>query len=138
MKRGRVERRIIKYRLYIDEVGNSDLGSSNDPNHRYLSLTGVILDLNYIATTVFLAIEALKRDFFDSHPDEPVILHRKELMNKKHPFECLHDPVTETSFNRDMLNLLQIWIILSLPLSLINWSITCDMRYGVLIRITIA
>jgi hypothetical protein len=39
-----------KYRLYIDEVGNSDLGSSNDPNRRYLSLTGVILGLEYVRT----------------------------------------------------------------------------------------
>lgn len=72
----------MKYRLYIDEVGNSDLGSSKDPNHRYLSLTGVILNLEYVSTTVFPAIEALKRDHFNSHPDEPVILHRKELVNK--------------------------------------------------------
>ena len=72
----------MKYRLYIDEVGNSDLGSSKDPNHRYLSLTGIILELDYVSTTAFPAIEALKRDYFDSHPDEPIILHRKELVNK--------------------------------------------------------
>jgi len=33
----------MKYRMYVDEVGNSDLGASLDPNHRYLSLTGVVL-----------------------------------------------------------------------------------------------
>ncbi len=33
---------MTKYRIYIDEVGNPDLGSSDDPNHRFLSLTGVI------------------------------------------------------------------------------------------------
>lgn len=37
----------MKYRIYIDEVGNSDLESSDDPNHRFLSLTGVILELGY-------------------------------------------------------------------------------------------
>lgn len=97
----------MKYRLYIDEVGNSDLGSSKDPNHRYLSLTGVILNLEYVSTTVFPAIEALKRDHFNAHPDEPVILHRKELVNKKHPFESLRDPATETAFNQNLLNLIQ-------------------------------
>lgn len=97
----------MKYRLYIDEVGNSDLGSSKDPNHRYLSLTGVILNLEYVSTTVFPTIEALKRDYFDSHPDEPIILHRKELVNKKHPFESLRDPATEKAFNQNLLNLLQ-------------------------------
>ena len=37
----------VKYRMYIDEVGNSDLGASTDPNHRYLSLTGVIIELEH-------------------------------------------------------------------------------------------
>ena len=31
-----------KYRMYVDEVGNSDLGSSDNPNHRFISLTGVV------------------------------------------------------------------------------------------------
>jgi hypothetical protein len=33
---------MTKHRIYIDEVGNPDLESSDDPNHRFLSLTGVI------------------------------------------------------------------------------------------------
>ena len=37
-----------KYRIYIDETGNSDLKSSDEPNHRYLSLTGVIITLEYV------------------------------------------------------------------------------------------
>jgi len=96
----------MKYRLYIDEVGNSDLGASQNPNHRYLSLTGVILELDYVRTTVFPAIEALKTRYFNSHPDDPLILHRKELVNKKPPFDALHDPHVEQAFNRDFLQLL--------------------------------
>ncbi len=38
----------MKYRMYIDEVGNSDLNSSDNPLHRYLSLTGVIVGLGYV------------------------------------------------------------------------------------------
>ncbi len=97
----------MKYRMYVDEVGNSDLGASQDPNHRYLSLTGVILELGYVEEVVFPAIEQLKRVYFSSHPDDPVILHRKELVNKKPPFECLLIPDTEQAFNRDLLALLQ-------------------------------
>lgn len=37
-----------KYRIYIDEVGNPDVESSDNPNHRFLSLTGVIIDLEYV------------------------------------------------------------------------------------------
>ena len=29
----------MKYRLYVDEVGNPDMGASEDPNHRYLAVT---------------------------------------------------------------------------------------------------
>lgn len=54
----------VKYRIYIDETGNADLDSSDNPNHRFLSLTGVILDVEYIDHTVHLEMEELKRAFF--------------------------------------------------------------------------
>lgn len=97
----------MKYRLYIDEVGNSDLGASQDPNHRYLSLTGVIMDLDYVDQVVYPSLEGLKRRYFGSHPDEPVILHRKELVNKKRPFQALRDPSVEQAFNAELLGLLR-------------------------------
>ena len=96
----------MKYRLYVDEVGNSDLGASHDPNHRYLSLTGIILELDYVQSTVFPSIEDLKQRYFGSHPDDPIILHRKELVNKKPPFDSLYDPGIEQAFNHDLLGLL--------------------------------
>ncbi len=65
----------MKYRMYVDEVGNSDMGASQDPNHRYLSLTGVVVELGYVETVVFPTLEGLKRTYFGSHPDDPVILH---------------------------------------------------------------
>ncbi len=96
----------MKYRLYVDEVGNSDLEASEHPNHRYLSLTGIMVELSYVESVLFPALEQLKRRFFASHPDDPVVLHRKELVNKKPPFQSLLDPVVEAAFNRDILNLL--------------------------------
>lgn len=98
-----------KYRIYIDEVGNADLGSSNNPNHRYLSLTGIIFELDYIRTTVYNELEALKTNYFRSHPDNPVILHRKELVNKKYPFKALKNPETEAKFNNELLSKLKEW-----------------------------
>ncbi len=106
----------MKYRLYVDEVGNSDLKASTDPNHRYLSLTGVIMELGYVRTTVFPAVETLKSRYFDSHPDDPLILHRKELVNKRYPFHHLRDPAVEKAFNDELLALLRGLIIRSLPL----------------------
>lgn len=97
----------MKYRLYLDEVGNPDLGSSENPNHRYLSLTGVIMELDYVRNVFFPQVESIKRRFFDSHPDEPIIFHRKELVNKKPPFSSLRDPEQEHLFNEEILRLIQ-------------------------------
>ena len=79
----------MKYRLYVDEVGNSDLGASHNPNHRYLSLTGVMCELDYVARVLQPELEQLKKQYFGSHPDEPVVLHRKELVNRQPPFQAL-------------------------------------------------
>jgi hypothetical protein len=38
--------------MYIDEVGNPDLNSSDNPLHRFLSLTGVIVELEYVREEV--------------------------------------------------------------------------------------
>jgi len=95
--------------MYIDEVGNPDLGSSDNPLHRFLSLTGVIIDLQYVNTTLYSQMEELKSKYFDSHPDEPVVLHRKELVNAKPPFEALRDEDIKSEFNKDLLYCMQQW-----------------------------
>lgn len=97
----------MKHRLYIDEVGNADLNASADPNHRYLSLTGVIVELDYVQRVLFPQLEALKKRYFGSHPDEPICLHRKELVNRRPPFAALRNPDVERSFNHSLLNLLR-------------------------------
>lgn len=97
----------MKYRLYVDEVGNPDMGASEDPNHRYLSLTGVILELGYVERTVYPGLEEVKRKFFRSHPDEPVVFHRKELVNCRPPFEALRDPSIRQQFDAELLRFLR-------------------------------
>jgi hypothetical protein len=92
----------MKYRIYIDEVGNPDLESSENPNHRFLSLTGVILELGYVAGVVHPEMEEIKRKYFRTHPDEPIIFHRKDMMNACPPFEKLKDPNTRAEFDRDL------------------------------------
>ena len=100
---------MTKYRMYIDESGNPDLRNSDDPNHRFLSLTGIIINLSYVAQTLNPEMESMKRCYFGSHPDEPVILHRKELVNRRHPFQALRDIRVEYAFNQDLLAHLRNW-----------------------------
>lgn len=99
----------MKYRLYIDEVGNPDLNSSCDENHRFLSLTGVIFELQYVSDILSPELESLKVRYFGSHPDEPIILHRKEILQKKPPFTCLQDGDIERRFNTELLDRLRLW-----------------------------
>ncbi len=96
----------MKYRLYVDEVGNSDMNASRNPVHQYLSLTGLVFELGHVEATVFPAVEGLKRAYFDSHPDEPVILHRKEIVHKNYPFASLRDAKTRAAFDSELLTLL--------------------------------
>ena len=95
--------------MYVDECGNPDLESSDNPNHRFLSLTGVIIDLDYVSSILYGQIESLKSKYFGSHPDDPIILHRKELVNAKRPFEVLKDIKIRNKFDNELLNYLKNW-----------------------------
>lgn len=99
----------MKFRIYIDEVGNPDLESSDDPNHRFLSLTGVILDLEHVESVVHPQMEALKAKYFPHHPDEPVIFHRTEILNALPPFQALRDPAVRENFDQELLGLMSSW-----------------------------
>ena len=92
--------------MYIDEVGNSDLKSSENPLHRFLSLTGMIIELGYISKILFPDIENLKVKYFKSHPDDPIILHRKELVNAKYPFKALKDEKVKLLFDKELIDFL--------------------------------
>lgn len=95
--------------MYVDECGNPDLESSDNPIHRFLSLTGVIISLDYVREILNPQIESLKTKYFGSHPDDPIILHRKEVLNAKYPFEVLRDEKIRKQFDVALLDLLRTW-----------------------------
>ena len=99
----------MKYRIYIDEVGNPDLESSDNPNHRFLSLTGIILELGHVKSVLHPEMEALKAKYFDHHPDEPIVFHRREMVNAKSPFRSLKDPDVRKRFDEELLSFLRSW-----------------------------
>jgi hypothetical protein len=119
---------MAKYRMYVDEVGNSDMGASQNPNHRYLSLTGVIVDLEYVASDLNPRIEDLKTRYFGSHPDDPIILHRKDLVNLRGPFISLRDPAINAQFDSELLGLLQSlnYVVITAAID----KLEHQMRYG--------
>lgn len=94
------------HRLYIDETGNADLHSSADPNHRYLSLTGVIVHHDHVRTWMTPLLDGLKEEIFSPDPDEPLVLHRKDIMNRTKGFQVLRDPDKAAEFDRRLLRYL--------------------------------
>ncbi|HEX6901725.1 MAG TPA: DUF3800 domain-containing protein [Thermoanaerobaculia bacterium] len=96
------------YRMFVDEVGHADLGNANDPNGRYLSLTGVVFEVDYHDRTVTAWLDRLKDKHFGSLPNgRPIILHRKELVNKNWPFQALRNADVEREFNQDLMTCLE-------------------------------
>ncbi len=69
----------------------------------------MILDLGHVQDVVYPQMETLKRKYFQSHPDEPVIFHRKEMLNARVPFDCLRNPSTRARFNQDLLSRMGHW-----------------------------
>ncbi len=97
------------YRIYIDETGNHDMTHADDPNQRFLALTGVILESEYNTSVLQPEMDALKRQFFQKDPDTPVIFHRKDMVNSRPPFEALRDARIEKQFNQAILEGLERW-----------------------------
>jgi hypothetical protein len=97
------------YRIYIDETGNHDLAHADDPNERFLALTGVIIESSYNTTEFQPELEKIKSNFFGQDPDSPVILHRKEIINRRPPFISLRDSEVQSQFNSVLLYHLAHW-----------------------------
>lgn len=94
------------YRLYIDETGNADLQASRDPNHRYLSLTGVIVHRDHVTLALTPRLNELKNEIFRPDPDEPIIFHRKDIIQRNRPFHVLRDTELAKTFDEKLLTLL--------------------------------
>jgi hypothetical protein len=96
----------MDFTLYIDEVGHESFKGIDGPNERYLSLTGVIIERQVIRDYLYPQMDELKYKYCPSHdPDDPVILHRNEIVNKNRPFEALRDARVCAAFDNDLLNL---------------------------------
>jgi len=93
-----------EYRVFIDEVGNSDLKSSDEPCHRYLGLTGVIMQLEYANNDFTDAVRAIKQEIFGC---ADIVFHRREILNADPPFEALADPRIRQIFDESLLALVE-------------------------------
>ncbi len=96
--------------MYIDESGNPDLASADNPNERFLGLTGVIIDVDYHDRHIRSEMDAFKSKFWPEHcVENPVVLHRKDILYRRGPFEILKIQRTADEFDSNMLDLLSAW-----------------------------
>lgn len=75
-----------------------------DDNKRYLALLGVIVKLKIYEDSIDPSFHDLKERHFRpfSNPG-PIIMHRKEIINRIGPFAALLDPKKEKAYNNDLL-----------------------------------
>jgi hypothetical protein len=87
-----------RYRLFFDETGNGDLKSAKDnPNERYLSVTGVIIRQDIHDGYVTRRLNRLKRDLFPGGQD--VVLHRRDMMRREGAFKVLNNDQLRREFD---------------------------------------
>lgn len=97
------QERIKTYRMYIDESGDHTYSEDK----RYLGLTGVIFESQNYKDIFHPSLENFKQKHFPHNPDEPVILHRREICKGSGPFWQLRDQGKRTSFDNDFIDLLE-------------------------------
>jgi len=95
-----------RFRLYIDESGDHVFRYLEEPGHRYLCLLGCwFRGQEYLE--FHRELEALKQRHLPHNPDEPVILHRKDMVNRRGCFWRFRDRDLEESFNNDLMGLIE-------------------------------
>lgn len=97
----------MDFRLFIDEVGNSDLrGAATNENVRYLSLTGVLAPKEHHERIITPALNEVKRVIQPVYTGKPLVLHRREIVRREGVFAALRDDEIASEFNNKLLNLL--------------------------------
>ena len=94
-----------RFRLYIDESGDHVFRHLEKESHRYLCLLGCWFRAReYRAFHV--GLEDFKQRHIPHNPDEPLILHREDVINRRGRFWRLRDPEKAKAFDDELLELI--------------------------------
>jgi hypothetical protein len=96
-----------RYRLYVDESGDHTYSFANDPDRRYLGLTGIAIEQEYYRTKFQPELESLKQVHFPHSPDDPVVLVRRRIIAKQGPFGRLSDPAKNVAWGKAILEFIR-------------------------------
>lgn len=95
------------YRLYVDEVGTDDLLHLDIDRHRYLSLTGLVMNLDGLEENLTVKLNWIKTEILGHDPDDPIVFHRKDILGRKGPYGCLVDPQKNAKFDRAIIRMIE-------------------------------
>ena len=93
------------YRLYVDEVGTDGLTHLEKDRHRYLSLTGVAMQVQSSTVELETKTNWIKSHILRHDPDDPVIFHRTDILGRKGPFKILNNPEICEIFDQSIIGL---------------------------------
>jgi hypothetical protein len=94
-----------RYRLYLDESGDHVFREIGEAGHRFLCLLGCWFR-NTDYTQFHGELERLKERHLHHHPDEPVVLHREDMINARKAFKELRDPIKRGLFDEELLQII--------------------------------
>jgi len=97
----------VRYHLYVDESGDHTYKNLDHYRCRYLGLTGVAIESDYYRLEFQPSLEQLKQEHFPHNPDDPLILHREDIYNRRHAFGILDDPDRNARWERDFIDFVQ-------------------------------
>lgn len=95
------------YRLYVDEHGTDTLKNLDHPQNRYLSLTGVAIEITHARDFLTKEMNRIKSEVLHDDPDNPAIFHLTDIRQRKGPFEKLRNPEVEKRFNAEVTRLMK-------------------------------
>lgn len=94
-----------RYRLYIDESGDHVYRKMATTAHQHLCLMGCWFK-NPSYLEFHAALESLKSRFLSHHPDDPVVLHREDMINARKAFKTLQDNTIRSKFDDELLKVI--------------------------------
>lgn len=94
------------YTLFIDETGDHTMRRCNEFEHRFLSLTGVLVSREHERAVIIPELADLKAKHIgdDTHP-----LHRSDIVHAENGYEPLAVVPVRDAFDSDLLTALESW-----------------------------
>jgi hypothetical protein len=98
-----------QYSMFIDDTGDVTSSTTNDPQNRYASISGVIIERNYLSSTFEPSFQKIVKRHFGEKPDgSPVVLHRRQMISppREGPFACLRDQIKRDAWDKACLDMM--------------------------------